>query len=104
LTACVLRFGRAVNLSLRFHTQIPEDVFVETTDGLQFRRLAGLTPKDLEAIAQRIFHKTAARLPMKKVSNVEVVSQLIFHGVDGGDKKHTHFFAAILMATNTFPP
>jgi len=47
----IQRFGSAANLNLHFHILIPDGVFVERNDALEFHRLAGPSAQDLETIA-----------------------------------------------------
>ena len=48
----IQRFGSVANLNLHKRTLIPEGVFVERNDALEFHRLAGPRAEDLETIAQ----------------------------------------------------
>ena len=61
----IQRFGSAANLNLHKRTLIQDGVFVETTEGLQFHRLAGSTAKDLETIAHRICPKMVSHFRRK---------------------------------------
>jgi len=47
----ILRFGSAANLDLHKRTLMPDGVFVEANDALEFHRLVRPSAEDLEAIA-----------------------------------------------------
>jgi hypothetical protein len=58
----VQRFGGLVNLNVHFHLAVPDGVFVEAGEGLQFELLPVPTHTDVLAILGRIMGRIARRL------------------------------------------